>query len=45
MQIADLNTKSKNWYPLDLATYEGNKVETITSNFGFYQLIKEHRVD
>ena len=32
----DLNTKSKNWYPLDRTTYEGNIIETITSHFGLH---------
>ena len=33
----DLNEKSKNWYPLDRTTYEGNIIETITSHFGLHQ--------
>ena len=37
--IGDLNAKSKNWYPSDRTTYEGNINETITSHFGLHQLI------
>ena len=39
--IGDLNTKSKPWYPLDRATYDGNIMETITSHFGLHQLIHD----
>ena len=39
--IGDLNAKSKIWYPLDTATYEGNIIETITSHFGLHQLIHD----
>ena len=39
--IRDLNAKSKNWYPLDRTTYEGNVIESITSNFGLHQLIHD----
>ena len=39
--IGDLNTKSKNVYPLDGTTYEGNIIETITSYFGQHQLIHD----
>ena len=39
--IGDLNTKSKNWNNLDRATYEGNIIETITSDFGLHQLIHD----
>ena len=39
--IGDLNAKSKNWYPLDRTTYEGNIIETITSHFGLHQLIHD----
>ena len=34
----DLNAKSKNWYPLDRTTCEGNIIETITSHSGLHQL-------
>ena len=39
--IGDFNAKSKNWYPLDRTTYEGNIIETITSYFGLHQLIHD----
>ena len=39
--IGDLNAKSKNWYPSDRTTYEGNIIETITSHFGLHQLIHD----
>ena len=39
--IGDLNAKSKNWYPSDRTTYEGNITETITSHFGLHQLIHD----
>lgn len=38
--IGDLNAKS-NCYSSDKTTYEGNKIETITSHFNLHQLIKE----
>ena len=34
--IGDLNAKSERFYLLDKITYEGNKVETITSNIGLH---------
>ena len=34
-------TKSKNWYPLDRATYESHVIETITSHFGRHQLVHD----
>ena len=37
--IGDFKAKSKNWYPFDRTTYEGNIIETITSHFGLHQLI------
>ena len=39
--VGDFNAKSKNWYPLDKTTYEGNITETITSHFGLHQLIHD----
>ena len=39
--IGDLNAKSKNWYPLDRNTYEGNVIVTITSHFNLLQLIHD----
>ena len=39
--IADLNAQSKNWYPLDRTTYEGDIIETITSHFCLHRLIHD----
>ena len=39
--IGDLNAKSKNWYPSDRTTYEGNIIETITSHVGLHHLIHD----
>ena len=43
--IGDLNAKSKNWYPLDRTTYEGNIIETITSHFGLHQSIHDPTIN
>ena len=44
--LGDFNTKSSNWYKHDKATYEGSKMDAVTSQFGLRQLIKEptHRL-
>ena len=39
--LGDFNTKSSNWYKHDQTTYEGSKIDAITSQFGLQQLIKE----
>ena len=39
--IGGLNAKSKNWYPSDRTTYEGNIIEAITSHFCLHQLIHD----
>ena len=39
--IGDCNTKSKNWYSQDKTSFEGKTIESITSQFGLYQLINE----
>ena len=36
-----MNVKSSNWYKHDKTTYEGSKIDAITSQFGLQQLIKE----
>ena len=36
--LGDFNAKSSNWYK---TTYEGSKIEAITSQFGLKQLIQE----
>ena len=35
------NAKSKNWYSQDKTSFEGKTIESITSQFGLYQLINE----
>ena len=35
------NAKSSNWYKHDTTTYEGSKIDAITSQFGLKQLIQE----
>ena len=39
--LSDFNVKSSNWYKHDKTTYEGSKIDAITSQFGLQQLIKE----
>ena len=39
--IGDVNAKSKNWYSQDKTSFEGKTIESITSQFGLYQLINE----
>ena len=39
--IGDFNAKSKNWYNEDKTSFEGNAIESITSQFGLHQLINE----
>ena len=39
--FGDFNVKSSNWYKHDKTTYEGFKIDAITSQFGSQQLIKE----
>ena len=39
--IGDLNAKSRNWYTGDTTTFEGSKIEAITSQFGLQQIINE----
>ena len=39
--LGDFNTKSSNWYKHDQTTYEGSKIDAVTSQFGLQQLIKE----
>ena len=37
----DFNVKSSLWYNNDIATYEGSKIDGVTSQFGLQQIIKE----
>ena len=39
--LGDFNAKSSNWYKHDKTTYEGSKIEAITSQLGLKQLIQE----
>ena len=39
--IGDFNTKSSNWYTGNTTTFEGSKIEAITSQFGLKQIINE----
>ena len=39
--LGDFNTEFSNWYKHDKTTYEGSKIDAITSQFGLQQLIKE----
>ena len=39
--IGDFNAKSSNWYTGDTTTFEGSKIEAITSQFGLRQIINE----
>ena len=39
--LGDFNAKSSNWYKHDTTTYEGSKIDVITSQFGLKQLIQE----
>ena len=38
--LGDFNVKSYNWYKHNKTTYEGSKVDAITSQFGLQQIIK-----
>ena len=39
--IGDFNAKSSNWYTSDITSFEGSKIEAITSQFGLQQIINE----
>ena len=39
--IGNFNAKSSNWYTGDTTTFEGSKIEAITSQFGLQQIINE----
>ena len=39
--LGDFNAKSSNWYKHNKTTYEGSKIEAITSQFGLKQLIQK----
>ena len=39
--LGDFDTKSSNWYKHDKTTYEGSKIDAVTSQFGLQKLTKE----
>ena len=39
--MGDFNAKSSNWYTGDTTTFDGSKIEAITSQFGLQQIINE----
>ena len=39
--LGDFNAKSSLWYNSDITTYEGSKIDDVTSQFGLQQIIKE----
>ena len=39
--LGDFNAKSSLWYNNDITTYEGSKIDGVTSQFGLQQIIKE----
>ena len=39
--LGDFNAKSRPWFSNDITTYEGSKIDGVTSQFGLEQVIKE----
>ena len=39
--LRDLNARTKGWYPLSKTTYEGTRIDGITSQFGLKLRIHE----
>ena len=39
--LGDFNAKTTNWYKNDINSYEGLKIDTITSQFGLQKIINE----
>ena len=39
--IGDFNATSKDWYSIDITSFEGSELDFLTSQFGFSQIIKE----
>ena len=39
--LGDFNVKSKKWYKHDKTSYEGAKVDALTTHFGLQEFIKE----
>ena len=42
--LGDVNAKSSNWHKNDTTTYEGSKINAITSHFGLNQLIQNQLI-
>ena len=41
--LGDFNAKSSLWCNNDITTYEGSKIDGVTSQFGLQQIIKERK--
>ena len=39
--LDDFNAKSNSWYSNDSTDIEGSKIDSLTSTFGFHQIINE----
>ena len=39
--LGDFNAKSKNWWHCDTQTSEGSRIDSLTTSYGFQQLISE----
>ena len=39
--LGDFNAKSSPWYNKDISTYEGSKIDCVTSQFGLQKIIKK----
>ena len=39
--IGDFNTKTKDWCSIDITSFDGLKLDFLTSQFGLSQIIKE----
>ena len=39
--LSDFNVKTSLWYNNNITTYEGSKIDGVTSQFGLEQIIKE----
>ena len=39
--LGDFNVKSENWYKHEKTSYEGAKIDPLTTQFGLQQIIKE----
>ena len=41
VMIGDFNAKNKDWFSSDTTSFEGSKLDFLTSQFGLSQIIKE----